>query len=468
MTNPVSALSANTLEQWNRFWKETLILIRDNENIIKNSYETWLEPLDVVDYQKGILFLDAHNYFIRDWVDNNYKEVIQRYLKKHSDNTVTKAAIVVTNPDGSYSYTQEDEEEIKSPEPPTPERPFVSPSIFNPKYTFDSFVVGDNNRFAHAAAMAVAEAPGRGYNPMLFFGGVGLGKTHLMQAIGNFITETDRHANVGYFSSEQFINEWITAIRHKTTEEFQKKYRNYDALLIDDIQFFEGKDSCQEEFFHTFNALYEGNKQIVLSADRPLREIANLEDRLISRFSGGLTTELMPPNLETRIAILKNKAKNENIYVDGDEPLFYIANRVDSNIRALEGALNRVVAFSKINGSKITLELTAKALENIVAESKLKTITVEAIQQVTAQYFNIKVEDLKGSKRSNAIAYPRQIAMYLCRQFTDLTFQEIGMEFGNRHHSTVMHAQNEIDKQVNTDPKTKKYVDEITSQIKKM
>ncbi|HIZ77438.1 MAG TPA: chromosomal replication initiator protein DnaA [Firmicutes bacterium] len=464
MTDP-----ANSLEQWNRFWRETLLLIRDNETIIKNSYNTWLEPLDVVDFKNQSLFLDAHNYFIRDWVDNNYKDLIQKYLRKHSNGSVAKAVIVVTNPDGTYSYTKEDEEEeLKTPAPPTPERPFVSPSIFNPKYTFDSFVVGDNNRFAHAAAMAVAEAPGRGYNPMLFFGGVGLGKTHLMQAIGNFITENDRQSNVGYFSSEQFINEWITAIRHKTTEEFQKKYRNYDALLIDDIQFFEGKDSCQEEFFHTFNALYEGNKQIVLSADRPLNEIANLEDRLISRFSGGLTTELMPPNLETRIAILKNKAKNENIYVQGDEPLFYIANRVDSNIRALEGALNRVVAFAKINGSQITLELTAKALENIVAENKRKPITVESIQQVTAQYFHIRIEDLKGSKRNNSIAFPRQIAMYLCRQFTDLTFQEIGTEFGNRHHSTVMHAQNEIEKQVSHDIKTKKYVEEITNLIKKM
>lgn len=467
MTNPASALSTNTLEQWNRFWRDVLLLIKENENIIKNSYETWLEPLDVVDFKQDTIFLNAHNDFIRDWVDNNYKEMIQNYLKKHSDGVVSKTVIVVTNADGSYRY----EEEEKPTEPAsqtTPERPFVSPSIFNSKYTFDSFVVGDNNRFAHAAAMAVAEAPGRGYNPMLFFGGVGLGKTHLMQAIGNFIIETNRHANVGYFSSEQFINEWITAIRHKTTEEFQKKYRNFDALLIDDIQFFEGKDSCQEEFFHTFNALYEGNKQIVLSADRPLREIANLEDRLISRFSGGLTTELMPPNLETRIAILKNKAKNESIYVEGDEPLFYIANRVDSNIRALEGALNRVVAFAKINNSKVTLDLTVKALENIIEESRLKAITIEVIQQVTAQYFNIRVEDLKGSKRNNAIAYPRQIAMYLCRQFTDFTFQEIGAEFGNRHHSTVMHAQNEIEKQSQSDVKTKKYIEEITSQIRKM
>lgn len=452
-------------------WENTLRVFVDEEVVPVPSYESWFEPLKVVDYRNGKIFLGAPIKFIQDWVDTTYKNLLKRYLDKVSNGEVTDVALVLLNTNGTY--TSENEEELNKE--PESKQEILQEAInteprrlkLNQKYTFDNFVVGNSNHLAHAAALAVAETPGLSYNPLFFIGGVGLGKTHLMQAIGNFVIENNLRAKVGYFSSETFINEWVNAHRFKNHDEFRKKYRSYDVLLIDDIQFFANKDSCQEEFFHTFNALYQSGSQIIMSSDRYPEDIPGLEERLVSRFSGGLTTEILTPDLETRIAILRNKAVTEKVYIPDDEVFYYIANQVDSNIRVLEGSLNRVIAYAKINQQKIDIHCAEKSLQNFILENKEKPITLELILQVTAQYFKIRPEELKGQKRDNSIAFPRQISMYLARELTDITYKEIGRDF-NRDHTTVMFGHDKIAKRMESDVKTKKFVEDIIKQIKKM
>src|SRR5699024_8141486 len=309
----------------------------------------------------------------------------------------------------------------------------------NPKYSFDTFVIGNSNRFAHAASLAVAEAPAQSYNPLFIYGGVGLGKTHLMHAIAHYILSQSPDTKVVYVSSEKFTNELINSIREYRNEEFRNKYRNVDVLLVDDIQFIAGKEGTQEEFFHTFNALHEANKQIIISSDRPPKEIPTLEDRLRSRFEWGLIADIQAPDLETRIAILKKKAKVENINVP-DDVMLYIATKIKSNIRELEGALIRMVAYSSLTNEDITVELAEEALKDIISNDKPKEITVNSIKDVVSKDFSIKIEDFNSKKRTRAIAYPRQIAMYLTRELTDLSLPKIGDEFGGRDHTTVIHA----------------------------
>ena len=330
---------------------------------------------------------------------------------------------------------------------------------------FETFVVGNSNRFAHAASLAVAEAPAKAYNPLFIYGGVGLGKTHLMHAIGHYVLENNKNAKVVYVSSETFTNELINAIRDDKTVEFRNKYRNIDVLLIDDIQFVAGKERTQEEFFHTFNTLHEANKQIVISSDRPPKEIPTLEDRLRSRFEWGLITDIQAPDLETRIAILRKKAKLENLSIPNDV-IVYIANKINTNIRELEGALIRVVAYSSLTGHKINLELAEEALKDIIPQNNKKTVTIELIQQVVAKHFNLKVEDMKTKKRTQAIAFPRQIAMYLCREMTDASLPKIGEEFGGRDHTTVIHAFDKIRKSLKTDPNLDMTIKKIISELK--
>mgnify|MGYP004487229421 FL=1 len=332
-------------------------------------------------------------------------------------------------------------------------------SGLNPKYTFSTFVVGNNNKFAQAAAQGVAETPGSKYNPFFIYGGVGLGKTHLMHAIGNQILSYNSNAKVLYVTSENFTNQLINALKDQATEKFREKYRNIDVLLIDDIQFIANKKSTQEEFFHTFNTLYESGKQIVLSSDKPPKDIELLEDRLKSRFEWGLIADISNPDYETRLAILRKKTQLDNIIID-DEILSAIATRVDSNIRELEGTLNKLIAKASLTNSPITMEMTEKAINDIVAQQD-KVISSEYIQDVVGKYFNVSPQDLRGAKRSNDVTFPRQIAMYLCRNVAQMSLPQIGIDFGKRDHTTVMHACNKIEKEIKSNSNTKLIVESV-------
>ncbi|MGL6105686.1 chromosomal replication initiator protein DnaA [Romboutsia sp.] len=335
----------------------------------------------------------------------------------------------------------------------------------NPKYTFDTFVIGNSNRFAHAACVAVAESPAKAYNPLFLYGGVGLGKTHLMHAIGHHIMTQKKDPKVVYVSSEKFTNELINSIKDDRNEEFRNKYRNVDILLIDDIQFIAGKERTQEEFFHTFNSLHEANKQIIISSDRPPKEIPTLEDRLRSRFEMGLITDIQAPDFETRIAILRKKAQMENIEVP-NEVMSYIAKNIKSNIRELEGALTRVVAYSSLTNRVISFDLAMEALKDIITTSKNEEITINRIKEKVSSVYNLKMEDFSSKKRTRQIAYPRQIAMYLSRELTDFSLPKIGEEFGGRDHTTVIHAHDKIVKEIETNEEIKIKIDKIISDLK--
>ena len=463
-------------------WNRTLIHIRDYEPDMKEtSYQSWFVPLKVVDFKNGKICLGTGTGFILDWINNNYHDMVAEHLGIVSDGEVTDFKMVLLAPDGSYDPEEGEigEKEDFSPtvknngirvDQKMEEIDDLYTTSLNPRYTFDTFVVGDNNRFAHAASLAVAEMPNKVYNPLFIQGGVGLGKTHLMQAIGHFIKENNRNAKVAYFTTENFVNEWICAIKNNTPEQFRSKYRKVDVILMDDIQFLANKDSCQEEFFHTYNALFNSGAQIILISDRPPYQIPTLEERLVSRFMWGLTTEIQSPDLETRIAILQKKAALNNIVIPHNEMniLTYIANQYDTNVRVLEGALNRVVAYSKMKGEPITLSNTMQALENYAAENRRKDINIDLIIQSTATHFKINPEDLRGQRRTAHITFPRQIAMYLSRELTKATFEKIGEEFGNRHYSTVMHAYNEIADRMKSDQATVKHVKELTQYIRKL
>jgi chromosomal replication initiator protein len=337
----------------------------------------------------------------------------------------------------------------------------------NSKYTFDLFVIGSSNRFAHAAALAVAEAPAQAYNPLFIYGSTGLGKTHLLQAIGHYVRQHSRRLTRRYVTSETFMNDFIDSLRDKRIEGFKRRYRNYDVLLIDDIQFFEGKERIQEEFFHTFNSLYEGGSQIIISSDRPPREIATLEERLRSRFEWGLLTDIQPPDLETRIAILRKKVNTERIAVTDPEVLTFIASRVSSNIRELEGALTRVVAFSSLTDRAMTVELAEQVLKDVFPQGEeAPEVTIPRIQEAVSERFGVTLDELVSPRRSQSVAYPRQVAMYLSRELTDSSLPKIGKEFGGRDHTTVMHATSKITRMISEDRSVYNLVQELTARIK--
>ena len=337
-------------------------------------------------------------------------------------------------------------------------------AILNPKYIFETFVIGNSNRLAHAASLAVAEAPANAYNPFFVYGGVGLGKTHLMHAIGHRILKNHPHLKLLYISSEKFTNELINSIRDGNPESFRQKYRNIDVLLVDDIQFLAKKEHTQEEFFHTFNTLHEANKQIIMSSDRPPREIQTLEDRLRSRFEMGLITDIQPPDLETRIAILRKKAIMEHLNVSNDV-MVYIASRIDNNIRELEGALIRVMAYASLTNQNIDIDLATEALKDIFPHGKPKQITVELIQETIASYFKLKIDELLAKKRTRNVAYPRQIAMYLSRELTETSLPRLGEMFGGRDHTTVIHAYDKISRERNADIKLSNTIKELIKRI---
>ena len=369
---------------------------------------------------------------------------------------------IIPSPEGSYA--EDPVLSIPISPPITTNEPETLPNFLNNKYTFDTFVIGNSNRFAHAASLAVAESPAKSYNPLFIYGGVGLGKTHLMHAIGHHILQRSPNTKILYVTSEKFTNQLIDSIKDENSIEFRNQYRNVDILLIDDIQFLAGKERTQEEFFHTFNALHEANKQIIISSDRPPKEIPTLEDRLRSRFEWGLITDIQAPDLETRIAILRKKAMLENLQVP-NEVMFYIADKIHSNIRELEGALIRVMAFASLSLIPITTEVAVEALKDIIPANNTKQITIEIIQQSVAGYFHLSPSEFKAKKRTRAVAFPRQIAMYLSRQLTDSSLPKIGDEFGGRDHTTVMHAHDKITKAILSDPLLEKKVNEMIHRI---
>lgn len=438
-------------------WAATLNNIE--QKISKPSFDTWLKSTEARTLTDDTVIVDVPNEFARDWLEGNYTELIEDILY---DITGAHLNVKFVIPN---TETPQVEEKVEQKKRPTTSTETNFSTMLNPKYTFETFVIGSGNRFAHAASLAVAEAPAKAYNPLFIYGGVGLGKTHLMHAIGHYVLENNPGANVLYLTSEKFTNEFINAIMENKATEFRNIYRNVDVLLIDDIQFLAGKEQTQEEFFHTFNALHEHNKQIIISSDRPPKEIPTLEDRLRSRFEWGLITDITPPDLETRIAILTKKAKADGLEIP-NEVMLYIANQIDTNIRELEGALIRVVAYSSLVNADIDTALAVEALKDIIPNRQPKKITVKAIQELISKEYNIKMEDFAARKRTQSIAFPRQIAMYLSRKLTDLSLPKIGEEFGGRDHTTVMHAFNKIEDLMKEDPEFKNTIEALKEKLK--
>lgn len=431
------------------------------QHIIRNrigdaAFETWFSSLSAQE-QGSQLIIVAPDEFFKKWVEEHYAHLISEALHKLSGGAVEikfASSPIVAGGSAPIKTT------AVGSLPKTNHSPVTS---LNPRFTFEGFVVGSSNRFAHAACMAVAESPARAYNPLFIYGGVGLGKTHLMQAVVHQITAKNPNLKSSYITSECFTNELIDAIQHRATNQFRQKYRNIDVLMIDDIQFIAGKESTQEEFFHTFNVLYDSHKQIVISSDRPPKAIAKLEERLSSRFSWGLITDIQLPDFETRVAILRKKIEHEPIRVP-DEVIFFIAQEIKTNIRELEGALVRVLAYSLMEEKGITLQLCREILKDMVQESQ-KKISLDLIQKMVAEFFNISVNDLKNKRRNKNIVFPRQIAMYLIREMTALSLPEIGAGFGGKDHTTVLHSWGKIKEELKKDGEVKNIIKQLISNI---
>jgi chromosomal replication initiator protein len=416
-------------------------------------FSTWIYPLKPKLKTLGAITLEAPDVFFGDWVLKHYKKTLEEILSQILEEP-TSVTLEIISPSGAGVSR----EGAEPPRGKLREHP-AEPLVLNPRYTFDNFVLGPSNRHAHAYSLAVADSPGKNYNPLFIYGGVGLGKTHLMQAICHHIKNAFPNLKICYMPSERFTNELIDAIQHKTTPAFRQKYRNIDLLVLDDIHFIAGKESTQEEFFHTFNALYDAHKQIIISSDRPPKEIANLQERLVSRFSWGLTTDVQPPDLETRVAILKKKIEREPVQVP-DEVIFFIAQLIKTNIRELEGALIRIIAYSLLEEKTINIELAKEVLRDLLKEPK-KLITVDFIQRCVAEEYGVAMADLKLKRRNKTIVLPRQVAMYLSREMTDLSFPEIGACFGGKDHTTVLHSYNKIKEGLSRDESLKNRVQRI-------
>ncbi len=397
-------------------------------------FSRWFASIKPLDLADGILVLGVANEFYQIWLQENFLPLIREAVNQHSSLPVQiKFAVAQSLKPTAQAVPAPTWEKMPNT------RPLGADLKLNPRYTFDGFIVGPNNNFAHAAAMAVGQAPAKAYNPLFVYGGVGLGKTHLMQAIGHYVASSGKHRKVCYITCEQFTNDFIQAIQNSTMTKFRKRYRYVDVLLIDDIQFLGGKERMQEEFFHTFNSLFDAHKQIVLSSDRPAAEIANLESRLVSRFEWGLVTELQPPALETRIAILKKKAAMLDVQLP-EKVLLFLAEKIHTNIRRLEGALVRVAGYASLSGKDISIDVVENLLRDALHEEAKHTITIDAIQRKVADHFDIRLADMTSRRRPQTIAFPRQIAMYLSRTLTDRSLADIGESFGGRDHGTVLHA----------------------------
>ncbi len=423
------------------------------------SFDTWLKPLEIhhLDDDLKIAYLGIRK---TKGIDINFilKIVRNRYITVVEDCLLTvlgeKYRVIAKDMD-EYEEESAEEKPVPAEEPVIhiKERSLINQKIFNPRYNFDNFVVGNSNKYAHAAALAVAESPSEAYNPLFVYGGSGMGKTHLMHAIGIYLLENNPNINVLYVSSEMFTEELIRALREKKMSEFKNKYRKVDVLLIDDIQFLEKKDTTQEEFFHTFNTLYDSNKQIIISSDKAPNELKGLEERLVSRFQWNLIADIQPPDYETRIAILTKKAENMNIEVDDDlyDVICMIAEKIKDNIRELEGAFTRIVSFSQLMHEKPDKNFARRVLKDILTDGEIK-VTPEKIKKMVCKHYNVKMADLESSKKQNSIAFPRQVAMYLIREMTDYSLPKIGQMFGGKHYTTVMYACDKIDEQVKDDP----------------
>ena len=445
---------SHVLEDQNGIW----IYLKDKfkGDLSKVSFDTWIDSAQVLTVSNQMITVQVPTTLHKEYWENHLATKVVEYIYEYAGQEITPRFV-------TKDELEQEEQETESLEiaanPPTLNRA----SELNSKYTFDTFVIGKGNQMAHAAALVVSEEPGTIYNPLFFYGGVGLGKTHLMHAIGHQYLSINPDKNVKYVTSETFANDFISSIQNRTQEEFREKYRTVDLLLVDDIQFFADKEGTQEEFFHTFNALYDDRKQIVLTSDRLPNEIPKLQERLISRFAWGLSVDITPPDLETRIAILRKKADAERLEIP-DDSLSYIAGQIDSNIRELEGALVRVQAFATMQNREITTSLAADALKSMIKGSE-KEITISQILEDVANYYQITVKDLKGKRRVKTIVIPRQIAMYLARELTDSSFPKIGSEFGGKDHTTVLHAHEKIAKLLKEDAEIKAEIEEIKDRL---
>jgi chromosomal replication initiator protein len=421
------------------FNKELFSQLR--ERLGEQNFSTWIKPTTPLAIEGDNLILEVPSTFFRDWLQDHYLEIIEETASRQAGRSL-KVAFSITRHPAPAAET--------SPRAPRRKPNLLSGSNLNPKYTFDRFVVGGSNQFANAATMAVANAPGKAYNPLFIYGGVGLGKTHLMQAAANCILAKEEKYQVLYLSSESFTNDFINSIANRTTEKFRKKYRDVDCLLIDDIHFLGGQIKTQEQFFHTFNHLFDLHKQIILCSDRPPQDIPDIEERLISRFEWGLVVDIQPPDRETRIAILRREAEYSGITVP-DDIVIYIADRIKSNIRKLEGALIQVASYASLTGTELNLKTAELVLSGIVEDEMEKIITIDQIQRKLSDYYDIRLADMKSSRRPKAIAFPRQLAMYLSRSMTGRSLSDIGEAFGGRDHTTVIHACHKIGQQLTSD-----------------
>jgi chromosomal replication initiator protein len=446
-------LTAETL------WEEVSSRLRGALN--EATFTSWFGSAVGTALSDDAFTLSVPNDFTREWIEGHFLGLIRAAVK---DATGHERRIHLSVRDGDEA-DQNSDGALEQPARRRDPEPHANGSM-SMKYTFDLFVIGSSNRFAHAAALAVAEAPAQAYNPLFIYGGTGLGKTHLLQAVGQYVGEHGSGLTARYVTSETFMNDFINSLRDKRIEGFKQRYRTYDVLLVDDVQFFEGKERIQEEFFHTFNSLYEAGRQIVISSDRPPKEIATLEERLRSRFEWGLITDIQPPDLETRIAILRKKEKTDRIHIPDPDVLTYVAERVTTNIRELEGALTRVVAFSSLTGRPMTVELAEDVLKDVFPQGQSVEISIRRIQETVSERFGMTVNELCSAKRSQSIAYPRQVAMYLSRALTDSSLPKIGKEFGGRDHTTVMHANAKIEGMIREDRSVYNLVQELTARIK--
>ena len=438
-------------------WANALAYIETK--VPRQVFDTWFTPIQLKTIEENSARLEVPNKFFGEWLKQHYGELLSEALTLVNGWEVNDVDFV--------SRGKREEQQNMAGKAPIEGRSNTLGKSrktvhLNPKYTFESFVVGASNQFAHAACLRVAEAPAQAYNPLFIYGGVGLGKTHLLNAIGNHIAEST-DLRIAYVTTEQFTNEVINSIRYDKMVDLRKKYRNIDMLLVDDVQFLAGKERTQEEFFHTFNTLYEARKQIVLSSDRSPKEIANTEERLQSRFGWGLIADLQPPDVETRIAILRKKSEDEKIPLP-DEVVQFLAENLKSNIRELEGSLVRIGAYSSLTGQPLTMEMAKNVLRDIIVDKK-KVVTMDDIQEAVASRYHVKIGELKSRRRSKTLVHPRQIAMYLCRQLTDASFPEIGRHFGGKDHTTIIHACKQITKAQESDPGLRGTLENLKSQI---
>lgn len=433
-------------------WEEALKHLR--ERLGKQNFETWIKPIRVQESDGGDLALEVPNKFFRDWLVEHYLTPIQEILAALAHQSVKLSVTVNQRLQSSGDTEKRSEGEKRKP---------ARINNLIPKYNFENFVVGASNQFAHAASLAVANQPAEHYNPLFIYGGVGLGKTHLVNAIGHRIVDKRPALKVFYLSSESFMNELIGSLRRDKMDEFKNRFRNIDVLILDDVQFIAGKERTQEEFFHTFNSLYESHKQLVITSDKFPKEIPDLEERLRNRFEWGLIADIQPPDMETRVAILQKKAEVEGVMLPNEVAMF-LASHIDSNVRELEGSLTRLGAFASLTKTPITIELVKEVLKNNLKGAH-KEVTIENIQKTICDYFDIKMGDLKAKRRTRNIALPRQVAMYLCRKYTSTSFPAIGFRFGGRDHSTVIHASKTIEKRIKEDPSMQATVEKIEKNL---